>query len=532
MRYFFFVLLTLRVFGLYAQTPSPPEKPALIVHLVVDNLSLSEIEQNSHLLSDKGLLKLKTEGLDFTNATFPYVSSGKAADYASLSTGTTPRHHGIVAEQWYLSAEDRLESCVESKTAVLIGDYRQNKGSDAKKMIAPSLADQLKRNTLDKAKIFSIAFDKEAAILLGGHAADGAFWVFDKSGKWVTSDYYMSWLPDWVNNHNNEYRGDSYLAQKWGLSMNALLYNVDNETYSKENFPIVPKNYADEKSPYKILSSTPMGNTLVLDFATQLIEKEAMGDDQITDLLYLNVSSITDKGLNKSPYSFEKVDHLLRLDKEIARLIEVLDNKIGRHRYLLVINGVCPQGVAVKELEKRRIPSGRFSPERALALLNAYFMALHGQGNWILNISNRQIFLNKTLIEKSQLNFRDFQEKTAAFMEEFEGIKWAIPSHRFKHTDFNNTHLKNLQEAYFSNRCGDVMMSYYPGWAEEEEGNTLCYTSNYEGSALPLVFFGWKIEAGKVETPTHLTDVAASLAAVLNLPPPSSFSNTLLKNAN
>lgn len=522
------ITLLLTSFDVFSFSALPPEKPTLVVSIVIDNLSNEEIQRYSHLLSNSGILKLQNEGTSFSNATYPYASTDISCDYASISTGTTPRYHGIVSDEWYLQKKDKFQSCIESKSAIIIGDTISQKGFDSKRMIASTLGDELKVSSLGKSKIFSVSLNETAAILLGGHAADGAYWLNSNSGKWISSDYYMNWLPDWVNSFNRKSFSDFYLTQEWVLSNEPHTYPTHTEEYDDKTFPIALSDYPNEEDPYEILKSTPMGSMLTLDFASKLIENEKLGQDASTDILFINFTGISDTRINNDAYSIEKADYVVRLDKEVSKLTALLDKELGTHNYLITLTSTQQAGLSVSELEKYNIPSGKFNPERAKALLNSYLMALHGQGNWVLSFNKQQIYLNKTLIEKSRLNFNEFQENVASFMEEFEGVKWAIPAYKLKYADFNEGSFMAMQESYFPSRCGDVMISYYPGWAEETKNKDKNYTYSHSNAAVPLIMFGWKMERSTINSKVSLTGLAPTISAILNIAIPNSSSKNLI----
>ena len=518
---------------LLAITNVPPIKPTIIINLVLDNVSNEEIDRNSHLLTQDGLLKLRNEGSTFHNAYYPYASNDRACDYASISTGTTPRYHGIVADKWLTNSKAKIESSISNEQIHVLDSFSTKPGYNANKLRVTTIGDELKLNTMGKAKVFSVSLDKYASVLLGGHAANAAYWMDNKTGDWVTSSSYMEELPKWVNDFNEKKFSNFYLEQEWVLSGNITKSAIGEEAYSNHTFPLTLNNYIDEDFPYSIISSTPMGQLLVEDFTKEVIKNENLGKDDNTDILYINYSSITNPQIKTGKYSIEKADFLVRLDKSIAKLINYLDDEIGSHRYLIALTSTKQVGANVDELKKYKIPTGYFNPTRAQALLNSYLMAVHGQGNWILNIKNQQIYLNKELIEKSHLNINDFSEQVALFMEEFSGIKWALPASKLKYSDFKDENFIAIQASYFPSRSGDIVLCYFPGWAEESKDKTSKYTYSHNNSAVPLMFYGWKTKRSNINTKACITGLAPTLSTLINISIPNSSSkNQIFEELN
>lgn len=503
-----------------AFTPLPPERPTLIVNIVLDDVSIHDIERNTSLLSDKGLLKLKNEGSSFQNFIYPYLTNDKACDYASLMTGACPNQHGIIGSKWYDRNQETHIQCTQSKNAVRIGSTTKSDGGDASQLFASTITDELKLYTKSASKCYSVSLKQDAAILLAGHAANGAFWLDSKSGDWVSSDYYMPWLPDWAKNFNNKSLADFYMSQEWTLSYKSQNYNANTLTFNPKIFPILPTNYQNPSSPYAILKSIPMGNMLITDFTTQLIVNENLGNNDTPDFLSINYSSIEHREIKNNPLSIEKNDFIIKLDQEIARLIELLNKEIGAEKYVITLSSTKTQPYDAVYLEQHHIKHGSFDPNKALALLNSYLMALYGQGNWVLDYSNSQIYLNKELIQKSRINLKDFQEVIADFMEEFSGIDRAIPAYHLKYS--NSATMQTMKASYFPSTSGDIMISLSPGWREKSTASAYSHFSS------PLFFYGWKIKRNKHTTAIQNIDIASNWAYFLQIPHPNSASNKLI----
>jgi len=528
MRYYPFVLvLVVLFFKTEAQSLVPPEKPTLIVNIVLDNVSDEEIDRYRHLLSKDGLLKLRNEGLTFSSAFYPYASNDRASDYASISTGASPRYHGIVSDEWYVRNREAFQSAVSGEKSALVDAPEIISGYDAKNMVATTIGDELKLSTMGKSKVYSVSMDPMASVLLAGHAADAAFWFDNTMGAWVSSDYYLKQIPDWLDFFNGQNYADFYLGQEWLLSQN-ILNDRTIEWRQKTFLPLDLGEFYGKDSSYSILSSTPMGQMFVADFSRELIKNEDLGADDYTDLLYVNFSSITDPRLHYGKYAIEKADMLVRLDQSIARLLDDIDDEIGLDRCLIALTSTKQVGMSVQELEDQGMPAGCFDPERGQALLNSYLMAIHGQGKWVLSLHKQQVYLNKKLIEKSHLDLDAFEEQVASFMEEFSGVKWAIPSYKLKYADFKDETFIAMQESYFPSRCGDVFLSYFPGWAEAPAEDSKAFTFSHNNAMVPMYFYGWKAIRTEVTSKVYMTGLAPTLASILNISIPNSSSKNLI----
>lgn len=509
----------------YSIAPLSPEQPALVINIVVDNLSIQDIERNRHLLSTEGILKLVNEGTLFNNAYYPYSCESNESDYTSIVTATTPRHHGIIAKRWYDRNKEEYQSSIANNKHISIGLNKQQKSFDASNILCSTIGDELKLNTGGKSKVYSVSLKPEAAVLLAGHAADAAFWLDDKEGQFITSDYYTTWLPDWTETFNSKKLANFYLTQEWTLNNDPDLYNYPN--IKKDNlFPIILSNQQNNNTPYRILSSTPMGNMLLTDFTLELIKEEELGKDEISDLLFLNVGDPSDNNLNISNNSIAKGDYIIRLDKEIERILRYLDKEVGTHRYLLSLVSTQITGPTKEELQTYKVPTGEFNPDRSKALLNSYLMALHGQGEWVSNLSNQQIYLNKQLIEKSKLDFTTFQNQVAEFMEGFEGIKYALPAHQLKYADFHSGDFKEMQESYFYSRSGDISLIFHPGWSITTDNKG----TSHKNKSCSLVLYGWKSARNTNRSPLPINNYAIILAELLNITQPNNSTNHIVNN--
>jgi len=73
-------------------------------------------------------------------------------------------------------------------------------------------------------------------------------------------------------------------------------------------------------------------------------------------------------------------------------------------------------------------------------------------------------------------------------------------------------------------RSGEIQIILNPGWYGSGSANptgTSHSAWNPYDSHIPLIFMGWGVNPGKTSRPTHMTDIAATLAALLNVQQPN-----------
>ena len=156
------LLAALAAAEVQAQTIQPA--PRLVVNIAIDQLRTDYIEHFSPLYSENGFKKLLNKGRVYESASYPFSPVDRASAIASIATGTTPHYNNIVSSQWLDRNTLRPIFCTDD-----------GNGGDSPKMMATStIGDELKVASRGNALVYSVAADKDAAILAGGHAADGA----------------------------------------------------------------------------------------------------------------------------------------------------------------------------------------------------------------------------------------------------------------------------------------------------------------------------------------------------------------------
>jgi len=527
----------------FSQTSAqiPPEKPKLVIQIIAGQMRYDYLSRYWNKFGEDGFKRLINEGTFCRNANFPYLFTQSAPGHATIATGTTPDHHAIVSDQWYIRLKGEMVGCTDDPDVNPVGGSFENGRHSPLLLLSSTVGDELRVSTNFRSKVFSVALNKQSAILIGGHASNGAFWYDDKTGTWMTSSFYLDSLPGWLQEFNSKKFPDLYLEREWNTLLPMKQYSEStNDTTRYEKgingrsvFPYDLKSLSRtgrNTKDYAVLLTTPFGNTFTKDLAITTIVEEELGQDDFPDLLNITFSSADYLGLQFGPNAVEMEDTYLRLDQDVAHFLRFIDEYIGKKNVLIVLT--ADHGVAriPQYLSESRIPSGYFKYRQAMTLLKSYLNILYGNGDWVSAYTQQQIFLNHNLIEDSNIDLEEMQTRVARFMIQFTGVANSITATTLQTTYFTEGIFHKIQNSYHQKRSGDVILNLEPGWIEEN-GNSTGHNSAYPyDTHVPLIWYGWKISRSSLLRSVSMTDIAPTLSYFLDISwPTASTGKTILE---
>jgi predicted AlkP superfamily pyrophosphatase or phosphodiesterase len=530
---FFLIFVFVKLHGQGAYLP--PDKPKLVIGIVVEELNYNQLEKFHDKLSENGIKKLINEGTYFKNASYEYLLTQSAPGHATIATGAEPSFHGITSDNWYTPLKNELINCTKDVSVNSVGGSFESGLHSPVNLLVSTFSDELAIATNKKAKVFGVGLKESSAIFSAGHTANAAYWFDNTTGTWMSSSYYISALPDWVNDFNAMKFSDTYMNSTWNLlrpakdyadclpDSNSFEIGFNNINYFPYDLKkLRPGNTFSSKNDYSLLRETPFGNSLTTNFAIRLIQKERLGKDDVTDYLSICYSATDYIGHRFGPSSVEMGDAILRLDDDIKNLLTFINDSIGKKNVLIYFTAAHGISEIPAVLEKNRIPSGYFQQNQALQLLRSYLNAIYGEGEWVKGYSERQIFLNRTLIEDARLSLDDVQKKVARFLVQFTGVEAAYPYSAFEANDFGNGNLKRIINNFSPQRSGDVIVILNPGWVEKVSDFVTNHNSPYEyDSHVPLIWYGWTVNRATVTRQVNITDIAATLSTLCKIPYPN-----------
>lgn len=492
-------------------------QPKLVVQVVVDQMRAEYLQRFDHQFSqDGGFRILLDEGFEYSNTHYNYIPTYTGPGHATISTGTTPKYHGIVANDWWVKGSEYEMYCAEDTTVQPIGTIESSSRRSPKNLRALTFSDGIKLHTNFRGKNFGVSVKDRGAIFPAGHFADGAFWL-DKKLHFVSSSYYGDQLPDYVVKFNEKEIAMDLAKKDWKLEMAERKYD---ESLSDEN-PYEPKlNNGTSSFPYDLtqlietrglgaLKNTPVGNELVLDMALLLLDKEELGKDQYTDFLGVSFSSTDYAGHTFGVRSREVHDMYLKLDRQLGKLIKKLDKQVGRNNYVIYLtadHGASenPNHLAFHGLEVRN-----YQNADVIGDVNERIKEELGIENAVFKIFNHHIFLNSWA--------KDRLEDIALVVESTDPFMRVYTAQEVRRSG-NDDLLKLLHEGHQSRFGGDLIFALQPncifyGPYGSTHGSGYLYDTH-----VPFLMMGANIPSGKSALRMDVSKIVDEVAQLSKLP--------------
>ena len=513
-----------------AQSGTPGEtlqRPKLVVGITIDQMRWDYLYRYyDRYATNGGFKRMLNQGFSCENTLIPYAPTVTAPGHTCIFTGSVPAIHGIAGNFWWDNAEQRNVYCTEDKTVQTVGSASNMGLQSPRNLLVTTICDELRLATNFQSKVIGIAIKDRGGILPAGHTANAAYWYDSQEGKWISSTYYMTDLPQWVKDLNAKKLVDKYYEKGWTTlyPINTYLQSTaDQKPYENKGvgtgFPYDLKKYIGKN--YGVISSTPYGNSFTIEMAKAAIEEEKLGADAITDMLTVSFSSTDYIGHGYGPNSIEQEDDFYRLDKDLGDFLNYLDSKIGQGQYTVFLSadhGVAHVPAFMKE---NKMPSGNFNEGAVLEQLNQQLKDKFGEGKLALDFSNYQLVLNNILISEKKLKREEIVDASIDFLSKQPTVARVFDLHKLEETALPSKIKEMIVNGYYPSRAGDIQIILKPNYIEAflTTGTTHGMWYPYDAH-IPLLWYGWGIKAGKTNRETYMTDIAPTLAALLHIQMP------------
>ena len=293
------------------------------------------------------------------------------------------------------------------------------------------------------------------------------------------------------------------------------LHPITSYTFLPE-WRTIPFKYrfeTEKDNKYRRLITSPLINDEVNRVTEDLLDKSNIGKDDITDLLAITYYAGNYNHRSTQECAMEMQDTYARLDQSIARLLDMLESKVGLQNVLLCIASTGYADPDGADIGIYRIPGGEFHLNRCATLLNMYLMATYGEGQYVEGFYNQQIYLNHKLIEEKQLNLAEIQQKSAEFLVQFSGVNKVYSAYQLL--------LEHIRNGFHRHRSGDLIIEVLPGWTVMQENSNDNRVVRAATIATPLILLGKGIKPEIIRMPVAIDRVAPTLSSAMRIRAPN-----------
>ena len=344
-------------------------RPRVVALFVLDGARADYFDTYADVMPT--LSRLRREGAWFGNAHVTSVPTLTAVGHANLGTGAEPRVHGLVVNHLFNRIAGKSQEAYDAL----------NPGE----LMALTLADE-----------WNIETDGRAIVIGQGGAIRAVAGLVGHGGCVLNGRPVLA---------------ASYTTRDAGWETNPACYRLSDVLK-----PINGRTYWEEAKGawmgHDISNPTKFRHSAVFqrfegDALAAVLESEAIGADDVTDLVLVNFKGTDYVGHAYGPSSAEMKAELTELDRQVARALGIIARKAGEGRFVAVFS-------ADHGMPGEPRPGGRHYLDDLTALLDKRFPSNGGSiVQYFGDAANNEIHLDTAKLRSLGASLKD----VAAFLE-------------------------------------------------------------------------------------------------------------------
>jgi len=532
------------------KTHHTSETPKLTVVLILDQGAEHHIKKlNSYLRY--GLKDLLSNGVVYSEAYHPHGVPETTPGHHAFSTGTVPKDHGAVTNQWVINGQCKKTAydLDTSKKAAVFGHLDcPEDGRSCHNTMVDGLSDQVIWRSIASTpnKVYALSLKSYPAIAMANRRGK-AIWFDENTGVFTSSKKYFSQLPDWVDQFNKSVTLHELKKRRWHLAYNEnhKAYDfpyIKNYDYAGLPFSLIDKSLTPESdleleitkskesefehkssSAYELFLKSPFASEALFGLARQCVEINFDKKQGNSMVLWLSLSNFDLVGHMYGPDCLEVVDMLYHIDKQIQDFMNFLNRFVGDDKYVLVFSadhGIAP----IPEIQQLRgFPRAcRIVATELIKELNTHLFERFGVKDFVLCFEPSSFTIDeKTYKALNEHDQKALMNALIAFLKKYPGIKNAWTCEELQQACFRPDDLENFyKNQLFDGRFGPVIC----------QPETYCLITNYTtgtSHATPydydthvplIIYYKNHLRPHEVSQRVWIPQVCATLAKLLNIP--------------
>lgn len=497
-------------------------RPKLIVVIVIDQFRGDYLERYRDQFGDAGFRLLMDHGAYFSDCNYDYANTRTAPGHATLFTGAYSNGHGIVANDWWDFKAGHSVAFVEDENTRVVGVAGDKAGASPHNLLADTLGDEMKLATQGKSRVFAVSLKDRAAVLPGGFAADGAYWIDPKSGAWITSTYYRDDLPKWAQDFNGGHREAKYWDRDWRDSQGKTLRSTAHRK-SKDG---------SDAGFYEVVGPTPFANEYEFEFAKELMVYENVGRGPATDLLSISLSANDILGHQVGPDSPEMAEMALALDHELADFFNFLGHQIGLANVWIALSADHGVSALPDAAKKLRIPAVNLDSAKLDEQINAALTAKFSPGHAanFIKLEYPLVWLNNDAFSALHVKEKDAEAAVGEALKQ-PGFRGFYTKSQLAEDEVPKTALGNKYRNSYSPEGSWYVMGIPDIYTVGSARGTDHATPYSYDTHVPLLLYGLPFQPGIYRAPAQPADLAPTLASLLGINAPTHSVGRVLTEA-
>lgn len=510
-------------------------QPRLVVNIVVGGLRQSDLMRYEKNFGQEGFLRLRSEGLEFTECYADYAPTTSEAGLATIATGTLPATHGIFSSIYY----DRTTNKRVDWSGKLMASQDTQLGKDVEEGYAfqTFMAQTFSEAVLAASsgnRVITIAHNSLSAMILAGGAGE-CYWLND-SGKWTSAECYMKALPSWVRVSNSEDINRVYATDTWygRYTRNRYINSATKDimVYERGSSKYSSSRRKTAQNWVRGLRVMPSGNIAIMEFAKRAIGSMLpLHADNGCKVLNICLDVPRNVAERYGADSIEYEDMLYSLDATLAEFLIFLYAQVTS-RNDVVVTLTSDGGISPTQSDNS--DTSRFNTRQFEVIMNAFLSARYGQDSWVLGYEKGSLYLDHNVVYNHKKNLKEVQEELAAFALQYRGVVAAVTATAMRSSQFSRGGVSLLQNGYNPRTSGDVLILLEPNRIEQDSKRVAMAGSVYNYDRhLPFIISGAGIAPQRVSKLVTNDQIAPTLAALIGVERPQCSDAQVIEiNAN
>jgi arylsulfatase A-like enzyme len=517
---------------------APAGESRLLVIVVIDQLRSDYLARYKAFWRE-GFARLLDDGAVFERAAYPYLNTVTCAGHATIATGALPSTHGVIMNEWWHRDVGAKMACtVDPKVkSVVYGGQPERVGHSAFRLRIPTLGDRL-RAASPQSRVVTLSLKPRSAVMLAGHGGTAVTWFADTS-TWATSTAYTSNPVRAVQTYISENPVERYRGEIWNRVYDPSSYSgVDDGVGERPPtgwtamfaHPLAGDADARRDRFHDLWRRSPYSDAELGEVAAALVKSMKLGQRGVVDYLGVSFSALDYVGHNFGPDSHEVQDTLVRMDRTLGKFLTMLDQTVGKGRYVLALSSDHGVGFIPEALKERGQEAGRVLNEVLTKTAEAAMVKAHGPGPHVAHVEYTEVYFTDKTRRLVASNAKALEPLFAA-LGRVPGVLRAVSTRDFpKKRSSSDPAERAAALGHFPAMSGDVQILLKPNWVGTDTSAASHGTFHAYDQQVPVIFFGDGIDDGRYRDAATPADIAPTLASTIRLALPG-IDGKVLKRA-